>query len=133
VIPLFYSQLIPASANITVDWLSANAATPTHKHKMAMNGALMSSRDQSSARHRFQGLTHPDHPLTGRVIVNRIRHWRFGRGLSPTVDNFGLLGQPPTRQELLDWMTRRFLECGGSLKKLHRMMMLTGATAATIN
>ena len=72
-----------------------------------------------------QWLTSPNHPLVGRVIVNRVWHWRFGRGLSPTVDNFGLLGQPPTHPKLLDWLTRRFLDSGGSLKKLHRMMLLS--------
>lgn len=70
-------------------------------------------------------LTSPDHPLVGRVIVNRVWHWHFGRGLTPTVDNFGLLGQPPTHPELLDWLTRRFLDSGGSLKQLHRQLMLS--------
>ena len=70
-------------------------------------------------------LSSPQHPLTGRVLVNRVWHWRFGRGLSPTVDNFGLLGQPPTHPELLDWLTRRFLDSGGSIKQLHRLMMLS--------
>ena len=72
-----------------------------------------------------QWLTHPEHPLTARVIVNRVWHWRFGRGLVPSVDNFGLLGQPPTHPGLLDWLARRFLEDGDSLKNLHRMMMLS--------
>jgi hypothetical protein len=70
-------------------------------------------------------LSSPNHPLTGRVLVNRVWHWRFGRGISPSVDNFGLLGQPPTHPQLLDWLTRRFLENDGSIKQLHRLMMLS--------
>lgn len=80
---------------------------------------------QSGRLQLAQWLTRPDHPLSGRVIVNRVWHWRFGRGLSPSVDNFGLLGQPPTHPDLLDWLTQRFVESGGSLKTLHRMMMLS--------
>jgi hypothetical protein len=80
--------------------------------------------EQESGRLQLaQWLSSQNHPLTWRVLVNRIWHWRFGRGLSPSVDNFGLLGQAPTHPELLDWLTRRFLESGGSIKKLHRLMM----------
>ncbi len=82
--------------------------------------------EQESGRLQLaEWLSSPNHPLTWRVLVNRVWHWRFGRGLSPSVDNFGLLGQPPTHPKLLDWLTRRFLESGGSLKQLHRMMMLS--------
>jgi hypothetical protein len=80
---------------------------------------------QSGRLQLAEWLTHQDHPLTWRVIVNRVWHWRFGRGLSPSVDNFGLLGLPPTHPELLDWLAKRFQEDGGSLKKLHRRMMLS--------
>ena len=80
---------------------------------------------QSGRLQLAQWLTDPDHPLFWRVMVNRVWHWRFGRGLTTTVDNFGLLGQPPTHPALLDWLTRRFIEGGGSLKRLHRMMMLS--------
>ncbi len=80
---------------------------------------------QSGRLQLAQWLTHPDHPLFWRVIVNRVWHWRFGRGLTSSVDNFGLLGQPPTHPALLDWLTQRFIEGGGSLKRLHRVMMLS--------
>ncbi|MCH2200612.1 MAG: DUF1549 domain-containing protein [Fuerstiella sp.] len=80
---------------------------------------------QSGRLQLAQWMTQPGHPLVGRVIVNRVWHWRFGRGLTPSVDNFGLLGQPPTHPKLLDWLTRRFIEGDGSLKQLHRIMMLS--------
>lgn len=65
----------------------------------------------------------PDNPLTSRVIVNRIWHHLFGRGLVPTTDNFGKLGEPaadPTAQALLDTLAVRFVEEGWSLKRLVR-------------
>ena len=70
-------------------------------------------------------ITHPEHPLTARVIVNRVWHWHFGRGLVDTPSNFGAIGSAPTHPELLDWLARRFVEGGWSLKNLHRDIMLS--------
>ncbi|MBI2824750.1 MAG: PSD1 domain-containing protein [Planctomycetia bacterium] len=72
-----------------------------------------------------QWLTRPDHPLTARVIVNRVWRWHFGAGLVRTPDNFGRLGNPPTNPPLLDWLSHRFVEGGWSLKALHRLIMLS--------
>jgi len=66
-----------------------------------------------------------EHPLTARVIVNRVWSWHFGEGLVRTPNNFGLLSEPPTHPELLDWLVARFVEDGWSLKKLHRRIMLS--------
>ena len=70
-------------------------------------------------------ITHPEHPLTARVIVNRVWHWHFGRGIVDTPSNFGAIGSEPTHPELLDWLARRFVESGWSLKNLHRDIMLS--------
>lgn len=71
------------------------------------------------------GLTHPDHPLTARVAVNRIWQHLFGRGLVTSPDDFGLGGQRPSHPELLDHLARRFQASGGSTKALIRELVLS--------
>jgi mono/diheme cytochrome c family protein len=66
-------------------------------------------------------------PLTARVLVNRLWHYHFGRGIVPTPNDFGRQGQPPTHPELLDWLASRFVEGGGSIKAMHRLMVLSSA------
>jgi hypothetical protein len=55
-----------------------------------------------------QWMTRPEHPLTSRVFVNRVWRWHFGRGIVPSTDNFGKLGELPTNQPLLDWLALTF-------------------------
>jgi mono/diheme cytochrome c family protein len=72
-------------------------------------------------------LTHPDHPLTARVNVNRFWAEVFGQGLVPTAGEFGITGEPPTNQKLLDWLAVEFRESGWDVKALFRLMV-TSAT-----
>ena len=72
-------------------------------------------------------LASPEHPLTARVMVNRVWQQHFGRGLSGTASDFGRLGEKPSHPELLDWLAHQFVTQGWSLKKLHRQI-LTSAT-----
>lgn len=70
-----------------------------------------------------QWLTSPDHPLTGRVAVNRIWQHHFGTGIVATPENFGKLGAQPTHPKLLDWLAVDFMQNGWKMKRLHRLIM----------
>src|SRR5262249_13467984 len=71
-------------------------------------------------------MTAPDlDPFLPRVLVNRVWHHLFGRGIVASVDNFGVLGEPPTHPELLDYLADRFVQEGWSVKKLTRALVLT--------
>jgi len=72
-------------------------------------------------------LTHPNHPLTARVIVNRIWQDHFRTGLVASSANFGKTGLPPSHPELLDWLAIELVRQGWSIKKLHRLIMTTAA------
>ncbi len=67
----------------------------------------------------------PKNPLTARVMVNRIWLWHFGQGIVPTPDDFGARGEAPVNRELLDYLAARFVESGWSVKKMHRLIMLS--------
>ena len=70
-------------------------------------------------------ITHPQNPLTARVIVNRVWMHHFGAGLVRTPSDFGLRGERPTHPELLDHLASQFIAQGWSLKSLHREIMLS--------
>src|SRR5262249_34347637 len=72
-------------------------------------------------------LNEPDHPLTARVLVNRVWQYHFGRGLVATANDFGVNGSPPSHPELLDYLANEFVANGRRLKQLHRMILLSSA------
>ena len=83
---------------------------------------------QNSGRLQLaESIVSPTNPLTSRVIVNRLWHYVFGRGLVATTDNFGKLGEAPTHPELLDYLATQFTASGGSLKAMIRTLVTTQA------
>ena len=70
-----------------------------------------------------QHLTRPDHPLTARVLVNRVWQKHFGAGLVDTPSDFGKMGNAPSHPQLLDWLANEFVRQGWSLKQLHRRIL----------
>lgn len=83
------------------------------------------SKKQSGRLEFAEWLVGRDHPLVSRVIANRVWRWHFGKGIVATPDNFGKLGAKPTNQALLDWMAADLMDQGWSLKRLHRMILLS--------
>jgi hypothetical protein len=102
-----------------------------------LTGEALPPKLQGSGRLELaQWIASPSHPLTGRVLVNRVWQHHFGEGIVRTPSNFGFLGERPTHPELLDWLASVFVApvkadspyaCGWSLKRLHRLMMLSSA------
>jgi len=72
-------------------------------------------------------LTRIGHPLTARVVVNRIWQGHFGRGLVDTPSDFGRMGAEPTHPELLDWLANELIDRGWSLKTLHRLIVTSSS------
>ncbi len=72
-------------------------------------------------------LASPQNPLPARVMVNRIWQWHFGEALVRTPNNWGKMGDQPANPELLDYLAKRFVENGWSIKAMHRMIMLSSA------
>ncbi len=93
--------------------------TPPPIGQPPTDGNISSGRRRALA----EWIASPENPLTARVMVNRIWHWHFGRGIVPTPGNFGKMGMPPSHPELLDWLAAEFIRRGWSIKQMQRLIM----------
>jgi mono/diheme cytochrome c family protein len=104
-----------------------NPAVPGSVQSVPGLQGRFSESDASDEGQRRAGLarwlTDPANPLTYRVMANRVWHYHFGKGIVDTPNDFGKMGGTPSHPELLDWLAVEFRESGGSLKKLHRLIV----------
>ncbi|HLJ56722.1 MAG TPA: PSD1 and planctomycete cytochrome C domain-containing protein, partial [Chthonomonadaceae bacterium] len=129
----------PKPANVHV-LLRGNPDTPGEEAPRRFLGLLAGDGapafTQGSGRLELaNAIADKSNPLTARVIVNRVWQHHFGRGIVRTASNFGLLGEPPTHPELLDYLAAEFVEHGWSIKALHREIMLSATyqTSSAVN
>ena len=86
--------------------------------------ALKNGNDEGARRLALADwIASRDNPLTWRVIVNRVWHHHFGKGIVDTPNDFGGMGGTPSHPEMLDWLAATFRDDGGSLKRLHRLIV----------
>jgi hypothetical protein len=105
----------PGTPSVLKTGLTAYKVTPPWKDASGRRLALA------------RWLVQPDHPLTARVMVNRIWMHHFGRGLVASPSNFGRNGVPPSHPELLDWLATEFVRTGWSMKSMHKLIMTSAA------
>jgi hypothetical protein len=92
----------------------------------SIGGGILPRKTRGSGRLELaEWLTEPGHPLTARVMVNRIWLHHFGTGLVKTPNDFGTRGQRPTHPELLDHLAAEFVRNGWSIKAMHRLILLS--------
>ena len=104
-------EVMPAGFGVLNGDFGLDSKTPDAKRRMAF----------------AKWVSSPEHPLTARVMSNRIWHHIFGTGIVPTGADFGLAGAPPSHPELLDWLASEFIEEKWSMKSMIRMLVMTDA------
>jgi hypothetical protein len=129
-VPVAYAvtdgKLVSARIHLKGDPDAPGPIVPRGVPKFLAGGSSPRFPDNGSGRLQLaEWLTRPDHPLTARVMVNRIWQHHFGKGIVETPSNFGIRGEPPTHPELLDYLAHEFIRSGWSIKHMHRLIMLS--------
>jgi hypothetical protein len=120
------AAVVDLPVHVRGNHLRLGPVVPRRVPEVLAGGAAPAFGPKQSGRLELaRWMVRPDHPLTARVMVNRVWRWHFGQGIVRTPDNFGRLGEAPDNPALLDWLARRFVENGWSLKAMHRLVMLS--------
>jgi mono/diheme cytochrome c family protein len=104
----------------------AGRMVPAAPAFLPQGGPLFAPGEENPTRARARlakWITSPDHPLTARVIANRVWQWHFGRGIVSTPNDFGTQGAAPSHRELLDWLAADLRDRGWKLKDFHRAIL----------
>jgi hypothetical protein len=130
-VPKAYSVIegLPANARIHRKGDPKSLGDEVPRGFLTILGGQQVPKDHRGSGREFlaRWIADATNPLTARVMVNRIWAYHFGKGIVQTPNDFGARGRAPTHPELLDWLASRFIEGGWSIKKIHRMIMLSHA------
>lgn len=115
----------PSHVMIRGDWRQPGPKVqPAFLRVANLKDLNVESSDARQQRLAFaRWLTQDEHPLTSRVIVNRIWQHHFGRGLSTSPSDFGTMGESPSHPELLDWLSAELIASDWKMKSLHRLIL----------
>lgn len=114
-----------ATLQVKGDPAKPGAVVPRRFLTVLGGAELPAGQTNSGRRELADWIADPANPLPARVMVNRIWQYHFGRGLVATPNDFGHQGRAPSHPELLDWLAVRFRESGGSVKAMHRLILLS--------
>jgi len=117
----------PRDSVVFIKGNPGNRGPAVHRHFLSIltNEDPPAFKNGSGRLELARDIASRDNPLTARVLVNRIWLNHFGEGLVRTPDDFGTRGEAPTHPELLDYLAARFMDDGWSVKKLHRLILLS--------
>ena len=122
------AEMSPAFLAV-LDRVNGSQAAPSQPPRMNAFRRLLADNGvkPTSGRRRqlAEWITDIRNPLTARVIVNRLWHYHFGRGIVPTPSDFGSTGTPPSHPQLLDWLASELVHGNWQLKRMHKLMMLS--------
>jgi hypothetical protein len=122
-----YEGVHDARIQIRGSYLRLGDIVP-RRFPVILAGAQQTPIGKGSGRMELaQWIASPEHPLTARVMVNRIWEYHFGQGIVRTPSNFGKQGEPPTNPQLLDFLADRFVKSGWSIKQMHREILSSAA------
>ena len=119
------SEGTPGNARLQVRGDPKRLGDEVPRHFLTVLGGASLAGHGSGRLELANALADAKNPLTARVLVNRLWQYHFGRGLVTTPNDFGTRGLPPTNPELLDFLARKFVEGGWSIKSMHRLLLLS--------